>query len=245
MKNSIDSIQKSIKNLYEIFFRNFGINKKNGTFPKKSRWSFLRFPTYPLIGSRYAGNKDYRVLFIGLEIGENPEGEIIGFDEKRGLVEGKERHNPHVYGMGVATIFLLKNVFKNNQRKKILGGKTYTKTLKLAKKNKPDFNPLFYIAMTNCHKFVTIKSKRRSGSKDGKHISTNEEWDLLEEEVRILRPRFLVFESKKFTTDHWFKPLISEIKEQNKNTKIYISNHPSDRGLHSNTSKYLKTFELQ
>lgn len=239
-------IQKKIEILYEKFFRKLGI-KKDGTFPKKSRWSFLRFPTYPLIGSKYVGNKNFRVMFIGLEIGkdENPEGGIIGFDEKRKRVEGKEKHNHHVYGMGVATIFLLKNLFKKNERTKIFKGKTktYKDTFELAKKIKPNFNPLFHIAMTNCYKFVTINSERRTGSKDGKHISIDAEWDLLEEEVWALRPKFLVFESKKFTDDHWFKPLISEIKKQNKNTEVYISNHPSDRGLHSNTSKYLRTFK--
>lgn len=182
---------------------------------------------------------------MGLEIGsdEKPKGGMIGFEEKRGFVEGKEKHRPHVYGMGVATIFLLKSLFKNKQRAKILQGKTYKDAFELAKEINKDINLLSYIAMTNCHKFVTINSERKSGSKDGKHISTNDEWDLLVEEVRILRPKFLVFESKKFTTDHWFKPLIDEIKKQNKNTEIYTSYHPSARGLHSNTSKYLETFK--
>ena len=247
MKNSIDSIQKSIENRYKNFFAKFKINKKNGRFPRKSRWSFLRFPTYPFIGSRYAENNSFRVLFIGLEIGkdENAGGEIIGFDKKRMLVEDTEKHNPHVYGMGVATIFLLKKLFKKNQWEKIYKGKTYMNTFNLAKNIKPNFNPLSHIAMTNCYKFVTINSKSRLSSKDGKHISTDAEWDLLEEEIMILKPNFLVFESKKFAKDHWFQPLIYEIKKQNKNTKVYISNHPSDRGLHSNTLKYLKTFESQ
>ena len=241
-----DSAQKRIKKLYGEFFRDLGINKKNGTFPQKSRWSFLRFPTYPLIGSRYAENKGYRFLFIGLEIGsdENPKGGIIDFDEKRRLVEDNEKHKPHVYGMGVATIFLLKSLFKNNQYKKIFRSKTYTykNTLKLTR-NLTDFDPLSYIAMTNCYKFVTINRKSKLGGKDRKHISIDKEWDLLEKEVKIFKPKFLVFESKDFIKDHWFKPLISEIKKQNKNTKVYVSNHPSDQRLHSNTSKYLKTLK--
>lgn len=249
MKNSTDSIQKSIKILYEKFFEDLGI-KKNGRFPQKSRWSFLRFPTYPLIGSQYAENKDYRVLFIGLEIGkdEDPRGGIIGFDKKRRLVENNERHNPHVYGMGVATIFLLKKLFKKNQWEKIRKGKTYKEAFNLAKNIKPEFNPLFHIAMTNCYKFVTMKRESRLGGKDRKNISTDAEWDLLEEEIKILKPKFLVFESKDFKKDRWFQPLISEVIKQNKDTKVYISNHPSDRNLHSNTSKYLdtlKTFEPQ
>ena len=207
----------------------------------------MRFPTHPLIGSKYAKSKSYRVLFIGLEIGkdENPNGEIISFDKKRELVEGKEKHSPHVYGMGVSTIFLLKKLFKKNQWKKIFKSKTYKNTFNLAKEFRPDFDPFSHIAMTNCYKFVTVNSKKRTGSKDGKHISINAEWDLLEEEIKILKPRFLVFESKNFKKDRWLRVLVDEIKKQNKNTKIYISNHPSDRSLHSNTLNYLKTFERQ
>ena len=244
MKKSIDSIQISIINLYEKYFVKLGI-KKNGRFIQKSRWSFLRFPTYPLIGSQYAENKDYRVLFVGLEIGrdENPRGGIIGFDEKRKLVENNERHNPHVYGMGVATIFLLKKLFKNNQWREIRKGKTYKNTFKLANKFKPDVKPLSHIAMTNCYKFVTIKRKNRLGGKDRKNISTDLEWNLLEKEVKIFKPKFLVFESKDFKKDRWLQQLVSEIRKQNKNTKVFISNHPSYRSLHSNTMEYLKTFE--
>lgn len=245
MKNAIEAIEKSIKNLYEKFFVNLGI-KKDGKFPQKSRWSFLRFPTYPLIGSQYAENKDCRVLFIGLEIGrdENPRDGIIGFDKKRKLVEKKERHSPHVYGMGVATLFLLKK-FKKDKWEKMCKGKTYKNTFNLAKKIKSDFSPLSHIAMTNCYKFVTIKRKSRLGGKDIRHISIDTEWNLLEEEVKILKPKFLVFESRVFKKDRWFQVLVTEIIKQNKNTKVYISNHPSDRSLHSNTSKYLKTFETQ
>jgi len=245
MKDSINSVQKSIKILYGKFFVNLKI-KKNGKFIKP-RWSFLRFPTYPLIGSKYAESRGYRVLFIGLEIGkdEYPRGGIIGFDKKRRLVESKKKHRTHVYGMAVATVFLLKKLFKKNEQKKIFEGKTYKNTFNLAKKFKPNFNPLSHIAMTNCYKFVTIGRKSRLGGKDRKHISNDIEWDLLEEEIKILKPKFLVFESKDFKTDRWLQILVGEIKKQNKNTKIYISNHPSAQSLHSDTLKYLETFKLQ
>ncbi len=169
-------------NLYGRFFRKLGINKKNGTFPKKPVWPFLRFPTYPFIGSRYPKNKDYRVLFIGLDIGrdEDTGGGIIGFNKKRMLVEDREKHNPHDSGMGVAAISLLRK-FENNRRGKIFKGKTYKDTLKLAREFKPDFNPFSYIAMTNCYKFVTIKRKSRLGSQDRKHILIDAELNLLKE----------------------------------------------------------------
>jgi len=236
-------MQKNIKTLYKKFFVNLRI-KKNGKFSQKSRWSFLRFPTYPFIGSKYIENKNYRVLFIGLEMGRDdfPEDGIIDFEKKRIICEDTEKHNPHFYGIGVATIFLLKKIFKNDQWEKISMGKTYKEIFNLAKKIKPNFNPISHTAMTNCYKFVTIKRKSRLGGKDRKHISTDAEWDLLEEEIKIMKPKFLVFQSKDFKKDRWFEPLISEIKKQNKNTKVYISNHPSDRGLHSNTLKYLETF---
>jgi len=240
----MDIEEKNIKILYEEFFKNPNLGiQKNGRFPKKSRWSFLRFPTYPLIGSQYTKDKDLRVLFIGLEIGrdEKPDGGIIDFDEKRKLVENINKHNPHVYGMGIATIFLLRKLFTKGQWKKISKGKTYKDTFNLVKNIKPNFNPLSHIAMTNCYKFVTIKRKSRLGGTDRRHISTNDEWNLIEKEVKILKPKFLVFESKDFEKDIWFQPLIHEIISQNKNLKVYISNHPSARGLHCNTSKYLKT----
>lgn len=251
------SVQKSIKKLYKDFLVGLKI-KKNGYFSKQSRWSFLRFPTYPFIGSKYFGKEDYKILFIGLEIGkdEYPENKIASFVLRRSSIEESNSHNKQVYGMAVATIFLLNKLFKDNQWKQILNNKIYTykETLeqtkeselakKLPKKMGKKFNPLSFVAMTNCYKFVTIKSEQRTNSKDGKYISTDKEWDLLEKEIEILKPKFLVFQSKTFRTDRWFQQLISEIKQQNKNTKIYISNHPSDRNLLS-TCKYLKTFKLQ
>ena len=89
MRNSISSIESSIKLLYERFFQKLKINKKNGEFMRNSRWSFLKFPTYPFIGREYAQNEDCRVLFIGLEIGsdELPNSGIIDFEKKRLLRE--------------------------------------------------------------------------------------------------------------------------------------------------------------
>lgn len=239
-----DSIEESIKSLYEKFFIENGIDKKNGTFHENSRWSFLKFPTYPLIGSLYAKNKDYRVLFIGLDIGKdkNTDREIIDFSTKRESTEGKKKHNPHAYGMGVATIFLLKELFFTNNQWKIIKGLTYKDSIEIAEKIRTDFKPFSYFAMTNYYKFVTKGREKRQGSQDRKHISAGKEWDLLEAEVRILEPKFLVFESKKFQEDYWLQQLVSEIKKQNANTQVYISNHPSSRGLHSHTSEYLETF---
>lgn len=241
MDDSLGSIQKSITNLYKDFLVELKI-EPNGYFTKQSRWSFLRFPTYPFIGSKYFEKENCKVLFIGLEIGkdEYPEKEIASFALRRSSIEEPDTHNKQVYGMAVATIFLLKNLFTAKQWEQIHKGKTYKNTFESAKKN---INPLPYCAMTNCYKFVTKNSKYRTNSKDGSCISTEAEWNLLEEEIKILKPKFLVFQSKTFKTNRWLKLLVSEIKQQNKNTKIYISSHPSARNLHSHTWEYLKTFE--
>jgi len=221
MKSNI--IEKKIINLYKKFFRKFKINKKSGNFLPESRWSFLKFPTYPLIGSKYSQDKNKRVLFIGLEIGRDEKpNEIMGFDEKRKLIENKNKQSPHVYGMGVITIFLLKNIFTKQELDQLCRHKTYKETFNFAKKIKPNFNPLSHIAMTNCYKFVTKERESRLGSKDIKHISIDAECNLLIDEIKILCPKYLVFESKSFIKDKWFKPLLSEIKKKNKNTNIYI-----------------------
>lgn len=258
MDGSLGSIQKSITNLYKDFFVKLKI-KRNGYFSEQSRWSFLRFPTYPFIGSKYFEKENCKVLFIGLEIGkdEYPENEIASFALRRSSIEEPDTHNKHVYGIAVATIFLLNKLFKDNRWEQICKNKIYTykKTLELAKKcelakkltkkGEEEFNPLSFVAMTNCYKFVTKKSENRINSKDGSCISTDAEWNLLEEEIKILKPKFLVFQSKTFKTDRWLQLLVSEIKQQNKNIKVYISSHPSARNLNSNTWKYLKTFEPQ
>lgn len=237
MNTSLKAIEKKIETLYKGFFKKYRINPKDGEFPKNSRWSFLKFPTYPLVGSKYSEDSNLRVLFIGLEIGKSESSGIMDFDTKR---DGLKNRNPHVYGMGVATTFLLS---KNFKLKKQISGKTYRNALELAEKSNPQFNPFLHFSMTNYAKFVSKKSRSRLASFDGKNISLDDEWNLLENEIKILNPKFLVFESGRFEKDHWLEPLIKEIVRQNKHTKIYISNHPSARGLHSNTHKYIQTFK--
>jgi hypothetical protein len=245
MRNSISSIESSIKLLYERFFQKLKINKKNGEFMRNSRWSFLKFPTYPFIGREYAQNEDCRVLFIGLEIGsdELPNGGIIDFEKKRERSENNDGYNTHFYGMAVATIFSLGKPFKRNQWRQVCKGKTYKEVFNLAKEKEINFKPLDHVAMTNCYKFVTKRRKSKLGSKDAKHISSDEEWDLLKNEIRIFKPRFLVFQGAYFKKDYWLRQLESEIEKENRDMKVYFSHHPSARGLHSNAGEYLNTIK--
>lgn len=234
-------IERDIKNLYGKFFHKFKIDKKNGKFNKNSRWSILKFATYPLIGSKYAKDKNKRVLFIGLDIGrdENPNGDLFDFDTKR--ERSAESTAPHVYGMKVATSFLLeKSLFNGGEVEK---NETYRQTLKRIENSKKDFYPFDHFAMTNCYKFVIINQKNRFSSKGVKHVSADQEWDLLQEEIKILAPKFLVFESKSFVNDPWSNLLLKEIIKKNKNVKVYVSAHPSYSKLHSHTKEYIKTFK--
>ncbi len=234
-------IERDIKNLYGKFFHKFKIDKKNGKFAKNSRWSILKFATYPLIGPKYAKDRKKRVLFIGLDIGkdENPNGDLIDFDTKR--KRSAKSVAPHVYGMKVATSFLLENsLFKGRRIKK---NETYRQTLRHIENLKKDFYPFDHFAMTNCYKFVIINQRTRFSSKSTRHISTDQEWNLLQEEIKILAPKFLVFESKSFINDPWSNLLLKEIIKKNKNVKVYVSAHPSYSKFHSHTKKYIETFK--
>jgi hypothetical protein len=247
MKTSEHSIQenteKAIKHLYLRFFSVLGITPKNGKFIRNCIWAGLKFPSYPYIGRGYATKKRGRVLFIGLQLGIDWCPHVIGCAELRRIIEERgETQNPHFKGMAVATIRFSTKASKPSQH--IFKDKTYKETLELASENDPSFNPLFHFAMTNCYKFLTSeKHKAKFASNDGRHISALLELQLLQDEIQILKPNFLVFQSQAFTSEHWFYPLTREIKKQNKNIAVYTSHHPAARSLHQKSSEYLKTFE--
>jgi hypothetical protein len=224
MKNNISIIEKKISNLYKGFFDELYIDYKTGELISNNR---LKFATYPYIGSNYG--KKIKILFIGLDIGKDEKrGSILGFKEKRGIVEGLNNNlkkmNPHIAGTYISVIYLFKKdweMIKNTESYKI-GIKKFQKKYK--------DNLLSYISFTNLHKFVTKNREPRLGGKDRKYIRMDRELKLLANEIKIFKPQILLFQSKKFMEPK-YSEFIKGLRKQNKTMKMYVAPHPSYRGV--------------
>ncbi|HEY4523723.1 MAG TPA: hypothetical protein VJK04_02515 [Candidatus Paceibacterota bacterium] len=228
-------IEKKIIDLYKKFFKVANINHKTGELGSNKK---LKFATYPYIGSKYG--KRIKVLFIGLDIGKDEKvGSILGFTEKRKIVEGLDSNfkkmNPHIAGTYVSTICF----FKNNWGT-IRGTKSYKGGI-IKFKEKCNDNLLSYISFTNLHKFVTKNRKSRSGGKDREYIWRERELKLLTDEIWIFKPDILLFQSKKFSESKYVE-LIKQLRKQYKVMKIYIAPHPSYRGIRA-PQKYKDEWE--
>ena len=169
MKN--DNIKKEIKSCYARFFKKFDVNSKSGVYKKDNK---LKFATYPYIGSQY-GTKT-KILFIGLDIGEDTQKSIISFQKRQKDIGNDENYNncnknqktynPHIAGTSVtAAHFSNKEIFE-----KIENTKNYKEAICIFKKMGME-NPLAYVTLTNFYKFVTKGKKLRGDSSDRKYVS--------------------------------------------------------------------------
>ena len=192
---AVAAYRKMLEVSYRRFFRDMGINPETGTTLQQAN---RKFATYPYIGSRYGTDPDVKkLLVVGLDIGsDETPGQIQHFEERRQAIELKPlpKHNPHIAG----TYFTaLKYACPGEEWPRI---RDCDQTCQAILKNGYELksNPLSYIALTNFYKWVTKDRKNRRGGSDRSHVPRHRETKLFLDEVRLLTPHVIVFQSKKF-----------------------------------------------
>lgn len=207
---------------YELFDL-FNINKKNGCLNNQKN---IKFPTFPFIGSKYGNYK--KILIIGLDIGSDEKtGGVQSFEERRKAIEEKSfaQHNPHIAGTYFTALFFLKDYLNFKDYWNKLKNKDSAQKALKNQNELPGKNPLSYIALTNYYKFVSVNRKNRTGGENRVHIDKNLELNFLLEEIKILNPDIIIFQSLSFLNK---RKLLNVIKEMRKT--VYVGPHPSYRG---------------
>ncbi len=249
MKNS--DIKREITSCYTDFFKReeFKVNStsgilENGILRKDKK---VKFATRPYIGSQY--EKNTKILFIGLEIGKDEYPSSIGsFEERQESIGNEDNYTNTTYNHHIAGTLITAVYFnKSEVWGKIKNVKGYKDGIRIINKNTE--NPLVYVALTNFYKFVTQGKELRSDPVDRQYISNESrkyEQELLCHEIEIFDPDIIIFQSLEFKKnkknyEDFFKKLLEQLKDQNKEIEIWIGPHPAYRGSHK-PKEYLSKF---
>ena len=214
--------------IYWLFLRRMGIDPRTGDLPA-SLPSDRKFANYPYIGSRYGTDPEVkRLLVVGLEVAydERIERGIMSFEERRKTIECKPvaGHNPHIAG----TYFTaLKYACPHHGWDRFGDSDKTCQALLKAGRNLPERNPLSYIALTNFHKWVTKGAVKTDGPRDRKNFRPDLETQLFLDEVRLLDPDIVVFQSAEYGKFR-FKDVRQRIKDMA--GQYHVLEHPSRRG---------------
>ena len=222
-RTDLDALRNELEAAYRKFFRRMGIHRRTGRlkgFPGK------KFATYPYIGSRYGASR--RILFVGLDLGIDPErGRIQDFEGRREAIEGKRLpdHNPNISGTCITALYFLKEARGwNGCWDRLRHLPTFKQALR-----RPDMlpveNPLAYVALTNYYKFAAEGRTERSGPQDRKHLDEKAERQLFLEEVAAFDPDIVIFQG----VSCGFPETARWLKEQT-GREVRIGPHPSYRG---------------
>jgi len=224
---------EQIKNEYQKFFEEFGINSESGVLEK---FPNLKFATMPHIGSNYFSAKR-KILFVGLDIGKDETpGRFQDLEERNSNIECDINFNPHIAGTYCSALYLLKELYSwENLWNTFLSYPTYSQATK-TQHHKDGENPLSFVALTNLHKFVTNKREYRSGDSDRQFLKQEVEELLLLKEIEILKPNIILFQGKLPSSG-----TIKKVKESE--IKIIHAPHPSYRAKGGrNSQNYVNTF---
>lgn len=223
----LHELRARLKERYLRFFREIGVDHEIGVC---HAWHPARrkFATYPYVGSEY-GNGDAALLVVGWDIGsDETPGRIQDFESRRRAIECKpvDQHNPHIAGTyftalkytGPASDW---ETFEDDHRtcQRILKDEVSSVVPGL-----PPMNPLSRIALTNFYKWVTVGRTKKGGGTDRIHFNRDLEIELFRDEVRILEPDVVVFQSATF------RFLFEELLGPSAAPKSHVLKHPSVRG---------------
>lgn len=241
-----ESLENNIKTIYSDFYNKVGINPESGVPEGVDK----RFIGDPYLGTLYSTAKK-RILYVGLDQGQD-EG-LHDFESKRKkisptangetMIPSRKAFNPHFYGIYAMSLRLLyKEYGWNVLWKKFSEDKTRTACEAISYTHEIlPVDLLDYIAFTNVHKFVTINRINRSGSQDRQwndDIQKEYELHLLEQEIRVLKPDFVIFQGVKF------KDVLSSLRIDNGIRRI-IMYHPSCRDRYHKTIDYINRIAEQ
>ena len=212
---------------HQRFFHKLGIDAETGSISRDRK-----FAGYPYVGARYGTDTDCcKLLVVGLDSGKdkNPGG---GPFRDRGEFEkaaDDPKVNAHMAGVYFAALRFAWppdwgwRLVKAQQEtcERLLKKRRWGIVLRELKGN-----PLNYIAFTNYYKWVTKGQENRSGEKDRRHfVDEQAEIDLVHEEVRILQPDIVVFQSTRFAKFEFAntRRFVEGIAD------CYVLVHPSNR----------------
>lgn len=208
---------------YRRFFFDMEIDPETGVTPRQTA---RKFAAYPYIGSRYGTDPDVKkLLVVGLDIGsDETPGRLQHFEERRRAIELKPlpELNAHIAG----TYFTaLKYACPVEEWTRIRDRDQTCKTI-LKDGFALKSNPLSYIALTNFYKWVTEGRENKGGASDRRHVSRHRERELFLDEVRLLTPHVIVFQSAEFRKP-WFRGVRDSIAPE---VEWHVLEHPSRRG---------------
>lgn len=208
---------------YRRFFRDMEINPETGTTPQQAD---RKLAAYPYIGSRYGTDPNVKkLLVVGLDIGsDETPGRLQHFEERRRAIELKPL--PELKAHIAGTYFTaLKYACPGEEWTKIRDrDQTCEAILKDGYALKS--NPLSYIALTNFYKWVTKDRENKGGASDRRPVSRQRETELLLDEVRLLTPHVIVFQSAEFRKP-WFQEVRDSVTPE---VEWHVLEHPSRRG---------------
>ena len=221
--------RERLKERYLRFFRDMGVDLKTGDYPA-CRPADRKFAGYPYIGSMYGRKRHLKLLVVGLDIGADGllPGSFESFEQRRRAIERKpvEQHNPHIAGTYFTALKYTGpkyewETFEDDPR-------TCQRILKeeapQGAPGLPPTNPLSRIALTNFYKWVTKGKKTLSGADNRIHFNRELEIKLFQDEVHILKPDVVVFQST------MFESAFKEILGPGAVASSYVLKHPSIRG---------------
>ena len=217
-----------MKAIYWLFLRRMGIDPQTGDLPT-SLSSDRKLATYPYIGSRYGTDPEVkRLLVVGLEVAhdERIERGIMSLEQRRRTIECKPvaGHNPHIAG----TYFTaLKYACPQHGWDRFAHSDKTCKALLKAGRNLLERNPLSYIALTNFYKWVTKGAVKTDGPRDRKNFRPDLEIQLFLDEVRVLDPDIVVFQSAEYGKSR-FQDVRKRVRDMA--GEYHVLEHPSRRG---------------
>ena len=201
---------------------------------------YLKFTSYPFVGSRYGTGK--KLLVVGLDIGDDEGGDCIqSYERRRERVEPQSPRSfgPHMAGTYVSAMYLFTKKLKEecDQWERWLdeacsdGGDSTPQQL-LGTKWLPDRNPVFHIAFTNYYKFLVAKTGQKI------QLDRSREECFLVEEAQSLEPEAILLQSAVFRSG--FDNLLCRLS---KVAKVFVGNHPAVRGEARRLGHFLRSIE--
>jgi hypothetical protein len=224
---TLHGIENQITILYNKFFKKNKIDLNTGIWNNSKIDRELRFATMPHIGDNYSSTQ-IKILFVGLDIGEDEYDRLQTFDERRNNVSMPNdeffQKNPHMSGTYIETLCLLKDYYFNEWTHVHNMRDYQNRSVLLELKDILPINLLRNTAQTNYYKFVTKgRVNRRQGASDRDHFGiSNEIKKLFLDEVEILNPDIIWFQGNDFKDYEVFK----ELKEKTCK-RIINAYHPS------------------
>ncbi len=215
-----DKVVACLDERHRRFFRHMGIDPRTGI---PDRHQSKRFACHPYVGSRYG--EDRRILFIGLDIGEDP-GHLQSFETRRERIEGKRLSdlNPHIAGTWVVALAMLPPKYGWDEIADF--ELTCQKILRENPESRWKANPMSFVGLTNFYKWTTIDRRGRTGGSDREHLSHEIERQFLLDEIHCYQPQVVIFQGAGFRK----RRHLDFVRRVSRTVEVKVLRHPAMRG---------------